>query len=212
MEETPQGFCLVRFFENVRQFEETDNGKTISGWEYDEHTLEMQNVTETEVLANYDNLLAAAKQREKDSKPTGARLDRNEAAQDTVNSILFVTLAEDGLIDSVTAGEHIDLFSPWGSGIAYESGKYVSYNGKLYRCITAHTSQDDWTPDAAVSIWQQIADPSDPCPPWSQPIGAHDAYDMGARVTYNGQRWQSTINANVWQPGVYGWETYTEGE
>jgi hypothetical protein len=41
--------------------------------------------------------------------------------------------------------------------------------------------------------------------PWKQPTGAHDAYQKGDRVTYNGQTWESTIDANVWAPGVYGW-------
>lgn len=42
-------------------------------------------------------------------------------------------------------------------------------------------------------------------PAWVQPTGAHDAYALGAQVTHNGQVRQSTVNANVWQPGVYGW-------
>jgi len=43
-----------------------------------------------------------------------------------------------------------------------------------------------------------------------QPTGAHDAYALGAIVAHNGQLWISTVDANVWEPGVYGWNTYTE--
>ncbi len=42
-------------------------------------------------------------------------------------------------------------------------------------------------------------------PAWVQPLGGHDAYPLGARVSHNGKNWESTIAANVWAPGVYGW-------
>ena len=43
-------------------------------------------------------------------------------------------------------------------------------------------------------------------PAWVQPTGAHDAYALGAKVTHNGKTWESTVDANVWEPaGVSGW-------
>ncbi len=121
-------------------------------------------------------------------------------------AIAFVVLAESGSIDDVTAGEHVDLFSPWESGIAYAVGNLRQYDGSLYRCTQAHTSQADWTPDAAVSLWVKTSDPAEEWPQWSQPVGAHDAYDLGAKVTHDGKHWTSTTSANVWEPGVYGWQ------
>lgn len=41
--------------------------------------------------------------------------------------------------------------------------------------------------------------------PWRQPQGAHDAYPLGAHVSHNGKQWESTVAANVWEPGVSGW-------
>ena len=43
---------------------------------------------------------------------------------------------------------------------------------------------------------------------WVQPTGAHDAYNAGDRVLYNGSVYESTIDGNVWSPLVYpdGWE------
>lgn len=40
-----------------------------------------------------------------------------------------------------------------------------------------------------------------------QPTGAHDAYNLGDRVSYNGKVYESVINGNVWSPDVYpdGW-------
>lgn len=122
-----------------------------------------------------------------------------------VAAIGFVTLAEAGEIDDATAGEHAELFSPWESGVKYEAGNLRKYGGQLYRCIQAHTSQADWTPDAAVSLWVKAADPAEEWPEWSQPVGAADAYDQGAKVSHNGKHWTSDVAANVWEPGVYGW-------
>ena len=104
------------------------------------------------------------------------------------------------------------MYPAWsGDGVQYgeaEKGQpvIVSYNGQLYRCISAHTSQDDWTPNTAVSLWVACADPAEEWPEWKQPAGAHDAYSLGAKVTHNDAHWISTADNNVWEPGVYGWE------
>lgn len=123
------------------------------------------------------------------------------------SSIAFVALSEAGTIDAVTAGEHADEFSPWAENVAYAIGNLRKYtDGKLYRCIQAHTSQSDWTPDTAVSLWAKAADPAEAWPEWSQPVGATDAYAVGAHVSHKGGHWESTAAANVWEPGVYGWK------
>ena len=127
------------------------------------------------------------------------------AQTQATNSITFVTLAEAGSIDTVTAGEHTEMFSPWENSVGYTAGQLRSYKNKLYKCLQAHTSQADWTPDAAVSLWVSVSDPAEEWPQWSQPVGAHDAYAMGDKVSHNGKHWTSTADANVWEPGVYGW-------
>ena len=129
---------------------------------------------------------------------------------DEVNSIVFVTLAENGSIDEVTATEHTDCFAEWASGVAYTVGNIRQYNEQLYKCVQAHTSQEDWTPDSAASLWSIIGDPTVEYPEWSQPVGAHDAYSKGDKVSYNNKHWVSTVDANVWQPSVYGWDEVTD--
>lgn len=125
------------------------------------------------------------------------------------SEIAFVVMAESGSIDEVTATEHMDSFAPWQSGVAYKAGNLRVYgegeSRKLYRCVQDHTSQDNWTPDAATSLWAIAGDPTVEFPEWSQPIGAHDAYDSGAKVSHNGLHWISDVDDNVWEPGVYGW-------
>ena len=119
--------------------------------------------------------------------------------------IMFVTLAEAGTIDDVTAAEHVDLFSPWAYPVAYTTGQIRRHNGGLYRCVQAHTSQADWTPDTASSLWTGVSNPAEEWPKWSQPIGAHDAYSAGAKVSHDEKHWISDTDGNVWEPGVYGW-------
>ena len=128
----------------------------------------------------------------------------------TTNGIVFVTMAEAGSIDPVTAAEHADLFAEWAYPITYTVGQIRRYNGTLYKCVQAHTSQADWAPPAAPSLWSLTADPTEEWPEWIQPIGAHDAYDLGAKVSHNGKHWTSDVAANVWEPGVYGWTEVTE--
>ena len=45
-----------------------------------------------------------------------------------------------------------ELFPAWRAGQAYELGERVQSGGVLYRCLTAHTSQTDWTPEAAINL------------------------------------------------------------
>lgn len=99
-----------------------------------------------------------------------------------------------------------NMFPEW-SGDSYEyfAGEKATYKDGLYRCIQSHTSQADWTPDTAVSLWVSISDPSVEWPEWKQPTGAHDAYAKGDKVSHNDKHWVSDIDANVYEPGVYGW-------
>lgn len=45
-------------------------------------------------------------------------------------------------------------------------------------------------------------------PDFVQPTGAHDAYQKGNKVRYNGKVYESLIDGNVWAPDVYpaGWK------
>lgn len=87
----------------------------------------------------------------------------------------------------------------------YFAGERVSYNDSYYRCIQNHTSQADWSPDVAVSLWVATADPWEEWPEWVQPQGYHDAYGTGDKVSHNDKHWISDVDDNVWEPGVYGW-------
>ncbi len=109
-------------------------------------------------------------------------------------------------IDDTDANTVKYLFDAWsGDGVAYAAGDRVLYNDLLYKVLQAHTSQSDWMPDTAVSLFVRVDDPGVEWPEWRQPTGAHDAYEKGAKVSHNEKHWVSDVDANVWEPGAYGW-------
>ena len=97
------------------------------------------------------------------------------------------------------------LYPAWRSGVAYVTGQRVLHNGVLYKVLQDHASQDDWTPDAAASLFAQVLIPDENViPEWVQPDSTNP-YAKGDKVTHNGKTWVSDYDNNVWEPGVFGW-------
>lgn len=98
------------------------------------------------------------------------------------------------------------LYPKWKVGTDYRKDERVLYNDILYKVLTDHTSQADWAPDAAPSLFAKVLIPDkNVIPEWEQPESTNP-YGKGDKVTHNGKTWRSTIDGNVWEPGVYGWE------
>lgn len=117
----------------------------------------------------------------------------------------IIRKAADNLSDNDAAQAPM-IFDRWEVNISYEVGKRVCYNDKLYKVLIAHTSQADWTPDVAVSLFAEVLIP-DPSviPEWIQPSSTNP-YMKGDKVRHIGKIWISIADYNVWEPGVYGWE------
>lgn len=108
-------------------------------------------------------------------------------------------------VDDNTALRMVDFYPEWSAGQAYTAGFKVQYGGTLYKCLTAHTSQDNWTPDAAPSLFAKVLIPDENIiPEWEQPDSTNP-YMVGDKVTHNSKTWVSDVDNNVWEPGVYGW-------
>ena len=101
------------------------------------------------------------------------------------------------------------IYPQWsGNSVAYATGDRLQYDGALYKCLQAHTSQADWTPAAAPSLWAKVLIPAPgTIPEWEQPDSTNP-YMAGDKVMHNGKTWTSDIDNNVWEPGVYGWSEY----
>lgn len=101
----------------------------------------------------------------------------------------------------------VDVFPVWNSNsVEYQKDDRVSYNGVLYKVITAHTSQESWKPDVAPSLFVKVIVQEGEIFDWVQP-SAENAYKTGDRVRYNGKVYESLIDNNVWSPDGYpaGW-------
>ena len=112
-------------------------------------------------------------------------------------------------LDDNDAVNAVKLFPTWAIGVSVTVGERYQYADKLYKCLQAHTTQADWKPDDSPSLWVGISDPAEEWPEWSQPVGSTDAYAKGAKVSHNGKHWTSDVDANVWEPSVFGWTEAT---
>ena len=119
-------------------------------------------------------------------------------------------------LDDEKAMEVASIYDLWEVGKAYAVGEFVTYgtnsvgDPQLYKVVQAHTSQADWTPDAVPSLFVAVGLDEQGYPVWSQPTGAHDAYNKGDIVDYNGTLYQSLTDGNIYPPEAYpaGWEVY----
>ena len=109
------------------------------------------------------------------------------------------------------------IYPAWLAGRTYSPGEIVRHgtnpagDPQLYRVVQAHTSQADWAPGADTqSLYDAFGLDASGYPVWSQPSGAHDAYNAGDIVDYNGTLYESLIDGNVWPPDTYpaGWQVY----
>lgn len=140
-------------------------------------------------------------------------MDRLQAAEQLRKALQMfaASLTEDKALE-VPA-----VFDGWQAGKAYTQGEYFTYgtnsvgDPQLYKVVQAHTSQADWTPDITPSLYTALGLNETGYPLWAQPTGAHDAYNTGDIVDYNGTLYKSLIDGNIYAPNAYpqGWELYT---
>lgn len=101
-----------------------------------------------------------------------------------------------------------NLYPTWKIGVNYTKDERVLYNDVLYKILLSHTSQEDWNPEVSPSLFAKVLIPNENIiPAWEQP-GSTNSYMIGDKVMHNNKYWISTIDVNVWEPGVYGWEEY----
>lgn len=97
------------------------------------------------------------------------------------------------------------LYPAWRPDTAYTTGIRLIHNDILYKVLQDHTSQTNWTPDAAPSLFAKVLIPdANVIPEWEQPDSTNP-YMTGDKVTCDGKTWVSDIDNNVWKPGEYGW-------
>ena len=107
------------------------------------------------------------------------------------------------------------VYPVWAPQTRYSAGDIISHgvnnlgDPQLYKVAQSNVSQSRYPPGAGTeSLYTAFGLNESGVPLWAQPSGAHDAYNVGDVVDYNGTLYKSTINGNVWAPDVYpaGWE------
>lgn len=106
------------------------------------------------------------------------------------------------------------LYDEWsGKGVKYygpddpdgNPQTRLRYQGTLVKCLTTHTSQPDWAPNAAPSLWAVILPGQDgsgvEVGVWQQPT-AENGYSTGDKTIHNGHLWESLVDDNVDEPGT----------
>lgn len=122
-----------------------------------------------------------------------------------------VALAASFVAESFTDEQALQvpsLYQEWsGDGVTYKADMRVRYSDVLYKVLQEHTSQADWTPDAAPSLFARvlIEDPN-VIPEWIQPDSTN-GYMTGDKVSHNGITYESLVDNNVWEPGAAGSES-----
>ena len=88
------------------------------------------------------------------------QVDARVAANEEVNNITFVALAETKVLDDNTAARHAAVFPEWKIGATYAPGqmRVDPLNGKLYRLNegAAHKSVEGWNPSLTPAMWTVV--------------------------------------------------------
>lgn len=122
-------------------------------------------------------------------------------------------------LDEERALEVASVYPSWEPNRTYATGEIVSYgvnavgDPQLYKVAQAHTSQEIYPPGGGTeSLYTAFGLDDSGYPIWSQPSGAHDAYNKGDRVSYNGKIYESTVDGNTWSPDAYpaGWREVSD--
>ena len=133
--------------------------------------------------------------------------EQYDAQRNLAFSFLFEALPDEQAAQVPMLFEEFD-----GRGVAYAVGKKVMYKGVLYKVIQAHTSQTDWTPDAASSLFAKVINETvdGSIPEFEQPDSTNP-YMKGDKVIFNGKVYESLIDNNVYSPEAYpaGWKEVT---
>ena len=123
-----------------------------------------------------------------------------------VNAMLIRQQINSLIVEDNVALRMTEFYPEWAAGVDYAAGYKAQYNGTLYKCVQAHTAQADWNPVDAPSLWAEVLAGQDGTAigEWVQPDSTNP-YMRGDKVNYKGKLYESEVDNNVWEPGVYGW-------
>lgn len=144
-------------------------------------------------------------------------LAKRQAEQEqSIKSILkTITLAKD--LSDDQKQEILSRYEDYKVDKAYQEGDKFTYQGKIYEVIQAHTSQTTWIPSETPALYKEFlkvkiqdeeGNTSEVVAEFRKPTGAHDAYQKGDKISFEGSIYESIIDANVFSPSEFadGWK------
>lgn len=119
-------------------------------------------------------------------------------------------------VDDIHAGTADDPI-PYNGNMELVENLYYTQDGVLYRCTRSTGTAVYNALSELVGLYVEVVtsgtEPEEPTgeeiAEWVQPDSTNP-YMTGDRVLHNGSTWESTVDNNVWEPGVYGWAEATE--
>lgn len=153
-----------------------------------------------EFIGYDDGYYISHKYEVKEIEPTPLEIENQE--MESTLKMVANTITDDEI-----ALQLQQYYDEWQVGIEVSIGKYLQYEGVLYKVLTAHTTQEDWIPSQSPSLFAKLlTDPTgEEVLEWQQPDSTNP-YMKGDKVMFNGVVYVSTVDNNVWSPDVYGWE------
>ena len=133
------------------------------------------------------------------------RMQEVEKKEESLTKVAKVVANQ--VTDDAVALQIQEFYDEWQVDIAVVVGQYIRHEDVLYKVLTAHTTQANWTPSIATSLFAKVlVDPTgETVLEWEQPDSTNP-YMNGDNVIFEGNTYVSTVDNNVWQPNVYGWE------
>lgn len=141
---------------------------------------------------------------------------KQEEQEQSIKSILkTITLARD--LSDGQKEEILSRYEEYQDNKEYKQGDKFTFDGKIYEVIQGHRSQADWIPSStpalykeflSVKIKDEAGNESEVVAEFKKPTGAHDAYQKGDKVSFEGAIYESTIDNNAYSPFEYqqGWK------
>lgn len=138
------------------------------------------------------------------------KLEEVDAKEESLNKIGKIVANQ--VTDDKVALTIQEFYDIWTIGTLYKVGQYITYKDILYKVLTEHISQENWTPDISPSLFANVLTSLDGTPQeWVQPDSTN-AYMIGDKVIYEGVIYESVIDNNIWSPITYpqGWKVVEE--
>lgn len=159
--------------------------------------------------------------REANPKQELEELRKRQDEQDKIIKATLETIVLSKDLNKEQKDNILNQYKPYQVGANYQANDKFVYNGKVYEVIKGHRSQSDWLPESTPDLYKEYLNveiknedgsTTEVVAEFRQPTGAHDVYNTGDKVLFNGKIYKSKIDKNAYSPADYaqGWEEVTQ--